>query len=32
VDKPEYTALYQQVIERAKQATYSQPRTGGGSQ
>jgi 2-oxoglutarate ferredoxin oxidoreductase subunit beta len=32
LDKPEYTALYQQVIERAKEATYSQPRTGGGRQ
>jgi 2-oxoglutarate ferredoxin oxidoreductase subunit beta len=32
LDKPEYTALYQQVIERAKTAPDSQRRVGGGRQ
>jgi 2-oxoglutarate ferredoxin oxidoreductase subunit beta len=31
-DKPEYTALYDQMIERAKAAVNSAPRTTGGSE
>ena len=31
VDKPEYTALYEQLIERAKAGADGKPRTAGGN-